>query len=84
MLPVLTHMPAWEDLPFILMDNLIIKHRDHWLPEPFLRGEDFQAHGLAPGPGMGRLMEELETLQLEGTLRSVEEARRWLAKNNLS
>jgi hypothetical protein len=28
---------------------------------------------------MGRLMEELETLQLEGTLLSVEEARRWLA-----
>jgi poly(A) polymerase len=47
-------------------------------PAPWLRGGDIMATGVAPGPDVKRLLQEGYDLQLEGRLRSREEALAWL------
>ncbi len=47
-------------------------------PTPLLRGDELLALGVPPGPRVGALLRELETLQLEGRLRDPEAARRWV------
>jgi poly(A) polymerase len=47
-------------------------------PEPLLRGDDLIELGYATGPAMGVILRALEEEQLEGRLRSREEAIRWL------
>jgi poly(A) polymerase len=47
-------------------------------PEPLLRGDDLIELGYPPGPAMGEMLRALEEEQLEGNLRSREEAVRWL------
>ncbi|MBU1072454.1 CCA tRNA nucleotidyltransferase, partial [bacterium] len=47
-------------------------------PRPLLSGEDLLALGVPPGPRVGALLRELETMQLEGRLRDPEAARRWV------
>jgi len=42
--------------------------------EPFLTGEDLIAMGYSPGPIFKEILEKLEDLQLEGTIRTREEA----------
>jgi len=48
-------------------------------PEPLLSGKDLTRAGLRPGPEFGALLEELETLQLEGEVTTREAALTWLA-----
>lgn len=49
------------------------------LPEPpLLRGRDLLRMGFAPGPKIGEILEEVEERRLEGSLRSVDEAERWV------
>ncbi len=48
------------------------------LPEPLVRGRDLVAWGIAPGPDMGRLLNELYDAQLEGRVASLEEAREYV------
>ncbi len=43
-------------------------------PEPLLNGHDLIALGLDPGPLFGRILREIEDLQLEGELQSREDA----------
>ncbi|MFQ5663909.1 MAG: CCA tRNA nucleotidyltransferase [Terriglobia bacterium] len=44
-------------------------------PPRLLTGHDLKAMGYAPGPQMGRILAAVEEAQLEGTLKSPEEAR---------
>jgi poly(A) polymerase len=44
-------------------------------PEPLLRGDDLIAMGYAPGPLFAVLLRAVEDAQLEGTLRTADEAR---------
>ncbi len=44
------------------------------IPPPLLRGDDLLALGLNPGPEIGRLLNLVQTAQLDGEIRSHEEA----------
>lgn len=48
------------------------------IPPPLVRGSDLIALGLKPGPLFGELLSEVETRQLEGTLKTREEALSWV------
>ena len=50
------------------------------IPPPLLRGDDLIALGLKPGPKFGEILEAVETRQLEGTLRSRDEALEWVKR----
>ncbi|MES2855979.1 MAG: CCA tRNA nucleotidyltransferase [Bdellovibrionota bacterium] len=62
--------------------------RGHWLnevmttaqkqPNAFLNGSDVKAHGIDAGPKMGEVLNEAHLLQLEGNLKTREEALAWL------
>ena len=49
-------------------------------PKPLLDGHDLMHLGAVPGPRLGKLVDELYTAQLEGEVRTREQARQW-AKN---
>jgi len=48
------------------------------IPLPLVTGDDLIALGMKPGPKFGEILEAVETRQLEGTLKSREEALDWL------
>jgi tRNA nucleotidyltransferase-like protein len=50
------------------------------IPPPLVRGDDLLALGLKPGPRIGEILEAVETRQLEGDLRTREEALDWLKR----
>jgi poly(A) polymerase len=54
------------------------------IPPPLVRGDDLIALGLKPGPKFGEILEAVETRQLEGTLRTREEALEWVKRECLS
>jgi putative nucleotidyltransferase with HDIG domain len=49
------------------------------LPPPLLNGHDLVALGFPPGPALGRLLGEIQTLQLEGALPDRAAALAWAA-----
>ena len=49
-------------------------------PKPFLSGHDLIRLGAVPGPVLGQLTEELYTAQLEGALKTTEQAVKWVKK----
>lgn len=49
------------------------------IPPPLLSGRDLIALGWKPGPEFGRILEAVQTRQLEGTLKTREEALNWVA-----
>lgn len=51
------------------------------LPARLINGGDLIALGWTSGKPMGRLLTTLQTLQLEGTLKTKEEALAWIAQN---
>ena len=53
--------------------------REELAPQPLLTSADLAASGLPRGPEWGRVLEEVETLQLERELESRELALAWLA-----
>src|SRR5438132_8683499 len=66
------------------LDNyeLLLRKREEFanepiIPPPLVRGDDLIALGLKPGPKFGEILEAVETRQLEGTLRTREEALEW-------
>jgi poly(A) polymerase len=68
-----------------MMENydFLLRKRDEFanepiIPPPLVTGNDLIALGMKPGPKFGEILEAVETLQLEGTLRSREEALDWL------
>jgi len=46
-------------------------------PKPLLSGHDLMRLGMAPGPGLGQLAEQLYVAQLEGQVRTADNAREW-------
>jgi len=50
-------------------------------PSPLIRGGDLLAWGYTPGPLYKKILEELETLQLEGKLASRDEAEKHVHRN---
>ncbi len=50
------------------------------IPPPLVRGDDLLALGMKPGPKIGEILEAVETRQLEGMLRSREEALEWVKR----
>ena len=54
------------------------------IPPPLVRGDDLIALGLRPGPKFGEILEAVETRQLEGTLRTREEALDWVRQEYFS
>jgi poly(A) polymerase len=54
------------------------------LPPPLVRGDDLIAMGLKPGPKFGEILDAVETRQLEGTLRTREEALEWIKREYLA
>jgi poly(A) polymerase len=54
------------------------------IPPPLVRGDDLIALGLKPGPKFGKILESVETRQLEGTLRTRDDALEWVKREYLS
>lgn len=50
-------------------------------PPRLLTGHDLKRMGYQPGPEMGRILAEVEEAQLEGTLKSAEQARAFVGKH---
>src|SRR5438445_1309208 len=70
-----------------MLDNyeFLLRKREEFanqpiIPPPLVRGDDLIALGLKPGPRIGQILEAVETRQLEGELRSREEALAWLKR----
>ena len=68
-----------------IMDNydFLLQKREEFanepiIPPPLVRGEDLITLGLKPGPKFGEILEAVETRQLEGGLRTREEALDWV------
>src|SRR5947208_493863 len=70
-----------------MLDNyeFLLRKRDEFanepiIPPPLVRGDDLMALGLKPGPRFGEILEAVETRQLEGNLRTREEALEWVQR----
>jgi poly(A) polymerase len=70
-----------------MLDNyeFLLRKREEFanepiIPPPLVRGDDLIALGLKPGPKFGEILEEVETRQLEGNLRTREEALEWVSR----
>jgi poly(A) polymerase len=50
------------------------------IPPPLVRGDDLIALGLKPGPKFGEILEAVQTRQLEGTLKTRDEAIEWVKR----
>ena len=68
-----------------MLDNyeFLLRKREEFanepiIPPPLMRGDDLIALGLKPGPTFGEILEAVETQQLEGHLRTREEAIEWV------
>ena len=70
-----------------MLDNyeFLLRKREEFasepiIPPPLVRGDDLIALGLKPGPRFGEILEAVETRQLEGNLRTREEALGWVQR----
>jgi poly(A) polymerase len=70
-----------------MLDNyeFLLRKREEFanepiIPPPLVRGDDLIALGLQPGPKFGEILEAVETRQLEGSLRTREEAIEWVKR----
>jgi poly(A) polymerase len=70
-----------------MLDNyeFLLRKREEFanepiIPPPLVRGTDLIALGLKPGPQFGEILEAAETQQLEGNLRTREEALEWVKR----
>ena len=67
------------DFPPVAMEWFLDRVRQldvvHKPPEPLLRGRDVLALGLSPGPEVGRVVRAVYEKQLDGAVRTAEEAR---------
>jgi poly(A) polymerase len=70
-----------------ILDNyeFLLRKRDEFanepiIPPPLVRGDDLIALGLKPGPKFGEILETVETRQLEGTLKTRDEAIEWVKR----
>src|SRR5205807_1402263 len=70
-----------------MLDNyeFLLRKREEFanepiIPAPLVRGDDLIALGLKPGAKFGEILEAVETRQLEGTLRTRDEALEWVKR----
>jgi poly(A) polymerase len=70
-----------------MLDNheFLLRKREEFanepiIPPPLVRGEDLIALGLKPGPNFGKILEAVETRQLEGALKDRQEALEWVRR----
>jgi poly(A) polymerase len=70
-----------------MLDNyeFLLRKREEFanepiIPPPLVRGDDLIALGLKPGPKFGEILEAVETRQLEGNLRTRDEALEWVKR----
>ena len=70
-----------------MLDNyeFLLRKREEFanepiIPPPLVRGDDLIAFGLKPGPKFGEILEAVETRQLEGSLRTREQALDWVKR----
>jgi poly(A) polymerase len=68
-----------------MLDNyeFLLRKREQFanepiIPPPLVRGDDLIVLGLKPSPKFGEILEAVETRQLEGMLRTREEALEWV------
>src|SRR4029453_15982084 len=68
-----------------MLDNyeFLLRKREEFanepiIPPPLVRGDDLIGLGLKPSPKFGQILEAVETRQLEGSLRTREEALEWV------
>ena len=73
-----------------MLDNyqFLLRKREEFanepiIPPPLVRGDDLIAFGLKPGPKFGEILEAVETRQLEGSLRTRDEAFAWVKQEYL-
>jgi poly(A) polymerase len=74
-----------------MLDNyeFLLRKREEFanepiIPPPLVNGDDLIALGMKPGPRFGEILEAIETRQLEGTLRTKEEALECVKREYLS
>jgi poly(A) polymerase len=70
-----------------MLDNyeFLLRKREEFanepiIPPPLVRGDDLITFGFKPGPKFGEILEAVETRQLEGRLRTREEALEWVKR----
>src|SRR6266699_1693936 len=70
-----------------MLDNyeFLVQKREEFakepiIPPPLVRGDDLIALGLEPSPKFREILEAVETRQLEGTLRTRDEALEWVKR----
>ena len=68
-----------------MLDNydFLVRKREEFanepiIPPPLVRGDDLIALGLKPGPKFGEILDAVETRQLEGMLKTREQALDWV------
>ena len=66
-----------DNYEFLLQKREEFSH-EPIIPPPLVRGDDLVALGMKPGPKFGEILEAVETRQLEGTLKSREQALAWV------
>ena len=73
-----------------MLDNyeFLLRKREEFanepiIPPPLMRGDDLIALGLKPGPKFSEILEAVETRQLEGSLRTRDEAFAWVKQQYL-
>jgi len=67
----------WEKRVWVAKELLIayFKHREEFFPTPLVRGNELiETLGLKPGPIVGKLLRKIQEAQVEGEVRSREEA----------
>lgn len=52
------------------------------IPPPLITGRDLIALGWKPGPHFGKILEAMQTAQLDGTLTTTEDALAWVRENH--
>jgi poly(A) polymerase len=74
-----------------MLDNyeFLLRKREEFanepiIPPPLVRGDDLIALGLKPSPKFSKILEAIETRQLERTLQTREEALEWVKREYLS
>jgi len=74
-----------------MLDNyeFLVRKREEFanepiIPPPLVRGDDLITLGLKPGPKFGEILEAVETRQLEGMLRTKQQALDWIKREYLS
>ena len=68
-----------------MLDNydFLLRKREEFahepiIPPPLVTGDDLIALGMKPGPKFAEILDAVETRQLEGTLKTRDEALDWL------